>query len=109
MAIVIYGPAYSTYTRTARLALEEKGLAYRLHEVDTLNVRGRSPNISRVIPGGKFPFWNTTASPCSRRWRSPATWTKASQGRRYSLPMRDNEREWRKSVPCSTTTAGHRW
>ena len=31
---ILYGPNYSTYTRTARLALAEKGVAYRFEEVD---------------------------------------------------------------------------
>lgn len=30
----LYGPAYSTYTRSVRLALEEKGVDYKLVEVD---------------------------------------------------------------------------
>ncbi len=30
----LYGPAYSTYTRSARLALEEKGVDYNFVEVD---------------------------------------------------------------------------
>lgn len=34
---IVYGPAYSTYTRSARLALEEKGVDYELVEVDFLN------------------------------------------------------------------------
>ena len=29
----VYGPTYSAYTRTARLALEEKGVAYDLVDV----------------------------------------------------------------------------
>ncbi len=33
---VIYGPAYSTYARSVRLALEEKGAPYDLVEVDIL-------------------------------------------------------------------------
>ena len=32
----LYGPAYSTYTRSVRLALEEKGVDYDLVEVDIL-------------------------------------------------------------------------
>ncbi|RAV24557.1 glutathione S-transferase family protein, partial [Staphylococcus warneri] len=32
--IVLYGAAYSVYVRAVRLALEEKGLAYRLEEID---------------------------------------------------------------------------
>lgn len=33
---VLYGPAYSTYTRSVRLTLEEKGVNYNLVEVDFL-------------------------------------------------------------------------
>ena len=36
MAFVVYGPHYSTYVRTTRLALEEEGLSYDLVEVDIL-------------------------------------------------------------------------
>jgi glutathione S-transferase len=32
----LYGPAYSTYTRSVRLAMEEKGVDYNLVEVDFL-------------------------------------------------------------------------
>ena len=31
---ILYGPGYSTYTRSARLALEEKGVSYQHVEVD---------------------------------------------------------------------------
>ena len=55
MAIVLYGPAYSTYTRTARLALEEKEVAYRLHEVDTLAGEGQKPEHLARHPWGKVP------------------------------------------------------
>ena len=34
--LVLYGPAYSAYTRVARIVLAEKGLAYRLEPVDIL-------------------------------------------------------------------------
>ena len=55
MTVVIYGPTYSTYTRTARLALEEKGVAYRLHEVDTLGGEGQKPEHLARHPWGKVP------------------------------------------------------
>jgi glutathione S-transferase len=55
MSLVLYGPVYSTYTRTARLALEEKGVAYRLHEVDTLNGAGQKPEHLLRHPWGKVP------------------------------------------------------
>jgi glutathione S-transferase len=39
---IVYGAAYSVYVRAVRLALEEKGAAYRLEEVDVF-ARGRPP------------------------------------------------------------------
>lgn len=36
MSITVHGPHYSTYVRTTRLALEEKGLSYDLVDVDIL-------------------------------------------------------------------------
>lgn len=56
MAVTLYGPAYSTYTRTERLALEEKEVAYRLHEVDTLGGDGQKPeHFARHCHGN--PLW----------------------------------------------------
>jgi glutathione S-transferase len=56
MAIpIIYGPAYSTYTRTARLALEEKGGAYKLEEVDLFKGETQAPGHLARHPFGKVP------------------------------------------------------
>jgi glutathione S-transferase len=55
MPVVLYGPAYSTYTGTARLALEEKGVAYDLREVDTLAGEGQKPEHLARHPWGKVP------------------------------------------------------
>jgi glutathione S-transferase len=52
---VIYGPAYSTYARTVRLALEEKGVDYDLVEVDLLQGAGQSPEHLARQPFGKVP------------------------------------------------------
>ena len=52
---IIHGPAYSTYTRTARLALEEKGVAYKLDEVDLLTGESQSPEHLARQPFGKVP------------------------------------------------------
>lgn len=52
---VVYGPGFSTYTRSVRLALEEKGAGYRLHEVDILHGEGRSPEHLARHPFGKVP------------------------------------------------------
>lgn len=52
---VVYGPAYSTYARTVRLALEEKGADYDLVEVDILQGAGKSPEHLARHPFGKVP------------------------------------------------------
>jgi glutathione S-transferase len=51
----VYGPAYSTYARTARLALEEKGVDYDLVEVDILQGAGQTPEHLARHPFGKVP------------------------------------------------------
>jgi len=53
--VVLYGPAYSTYTRTARLALEEKAARYRLVEVDFLRGANKSSEHLARHPFGKVP------------------------------------------------------
>ena len=50
----LYGPAYSTYCRTARLALEEKGVDYNLVEVDFLQGPMPAEQIERQ-PFAKVP------------------------------------------------------
>jgi len=51
---ILYGPAYSTYTRSARLALEEKGVGYDLIEVDFLQGPMPTEQIERQ-PFAKVP------------------------------------------------------
>jgi glutathione S-transferase len=52
---VIHGPAYSTYARTCRLALEEKGADYDLVEVDILSGANQTPEHLARHPFGKVP------------------------------------------------------
>ncbi len=52
---VIYGPAYSTYARTCRMALEEKGADYDLVEVDILSGANNTPEHRARQPFGKVP------------------------------------------------------
>ena len=52
---VIYGPGYSTFARTVRLALEEKGADYDLVEVDLLSGAGQSAEHLARHPFGKVP------------------------------------------------------
>jgi glutathione S-transferase len=52
---IIYGPAYSTYARTCRLALEEKGADYDLVEVDILSGANKTPEHLARHPFGKVP------------------------------------------------------
>ncbi|MGG5810668.1 glutathione S-transferase family protein [Falsiroseomonas sp. CW058] len=55
MPVILHGPGYSTYSRTARLALEEKGVAYELNEVDILSGKGHAPEHLARQPWGKVP------------------------------------------------------
>ena len=50
---VLYGPGYSTYTRSVRLALEEKGVGYRHVEVDFM--QGMPAEQRARQPFGKVP------------------------------------------------------
>ena len=50
---IIYGPAYSTYARTVRLALEEKGVGYDPVEVDLLGEAAQAAEHLARHPFGK--------------------------------------------------------
>jgi glutathione S-transferase len=52
---VLFGAAYSVYVRAARLALEEKGAAYRLAPVDIFAAGGPPPGYLRRHPFGRIP------------------------------------------------------
>jgi glutathione S-transferase len=52
---VIYGPAYSTYVRSVRLVLEEKGVDYDLHHVDIFSGEIKHPDHVARHPWGKVP------------------------------------------------------
>jgi glutathione S-transferase len=52
---VVYGPGYSTYARTVRLVLEEKGVDYDLVEVDLLKGANQTPEHLARQPFGKVP------------------------------------------------------
>lgn len=52
---IIYGPEYSTFTRSVRLALEEKGAAYQLENIDMLGGAHKSDSFLAKHPFGKVP------------------------------------------------------
>jgi glutathione S-transferase len=52
---IVYGPAYSTYARSARLALEEKGVAYELKDVDIMKGECQTPDYLARQPFAKVP------------------------------------------------------
>jgi len=55
---IVYGPAYSTFVRTCRLALEEKGADYDLVEVDMLGGAHQTPEHLARHPFGKVPAFD---------------------------------------------------
>src|SRR5690242_15556747 len=52
---IVYGAAYSVYVRIVRLALEEKGIPYRLTEVDIFAEGGPPADYSARHPFGRIP------------------------------------------------------
>ena len=74
MSVLLYGPVYSTYARTARLALEEKAVTYELREIDTLNGAGQMPEHLARHPWGKVPVIDHDGFLSSRRRPSRAMW-----------------------------------
>ena len=52
---IIYGPAFSTYARSVILTLEEKGVAYRLEEVNILEDAHKTPEHLARHPFAKVP------------------------------------------------------
>ncbi|MFQ5784990.1 MAG: glutathione S-transferase family protein [Alphaproteobacteria bacterium] len=51
----VYGPTYSTYTRSVLLALEEKGVPYELVDVDMFGGAHETPEHLARHPFGKVP------------------------------------------------------
>lgn len=52
---IVYGAAYSTYVRTVRLALHEKGIPYELVEVDVFAPGGPPKEYLERHPFGRIP------------------------------------------------------
>ena len=52
---ILFGAAYSVYVRIARLALAEKGVAYRLVEIDIFAEGGRPADYAARQPFGCIP------------------------------------------------------
>jgi glutathione S-transferase len=52
---ILFGAAYSVYVRAARLALAEKGVAYRLIEIDIFAEDGPPADYAERQPFGRIP------------------------------------------------------
>ncbi len=55
---IVYGPTYSTYVRTVRLALEEKPASYELVDVAMLQGAHQEPAFLHRNPFGKVPAFS---------------------------------------------------
>src|SRR5215470_12513815 len=60
---IVYGPNYSTYARSARLALEEKGVPYRLEEVDLMSGATGTADHLRRHPFARVPAFEHDGFP----------------------------------------------
>jgi glutathione S-transferase len=69
MPVIVYGPALSTYVRSARVALEEKGVAYELKQLNFMGGEHKqSAHLARhpfgYVPAFEhdgFPLYETSA------------------------------------------------
>ncbi len=52
---IVFGAAYSVYLRAVRLALEEKGVAYRLEEIDIFAEGGPPADYLARHPFARIP------------------------------------------------------
>src|SRR5687767_12476694 len=59
---VVFGPSYSTYTRSVRLVLQEKGVPHQLVEVDVLAGAHKQPPYESKQPFGKVPAFEHDGS-----------------------------------------------
>jgi glutathione S-transferase len=57
-APIVYGPAFSTYVRTVRLALEEKPASYELVDVAMMKGAHKQPEFLARNPFGKVPAFS---------------------------------------------------
>jgi glutathione S-transferase len=57
-APIVYGPTFSTYVRTVRLALEEKPASYELVDVAMMKGAHRQPDYLARNPFGKVPAFS---------------------------------------------------
>jgi glutathione S-transferase len=55
---ILYGAAYSVYSRIARLALAEKGVAHRFEEIDIFDPASVPESYRRRHPFGKIPAFS---------------------------------------------------
>ncbi len=53
--VTVHGASYSVYTRIARLALEEKGIGYRLDEIDIFAPNGPPASYAALHPFARIP------------------------------------------------------
>jgi hypothetical protein len=84
---ILHGPAYSTYVRTARLALTEKGVDYDLDHFDFME--GSRTNKPRDTPLTECPLSRMAILYSMKQSRSVAMSMKRSTGPRCSRPPRE--------------------
>ena len=68
--VIVFGAAYSVYVRIVRLALEEKGVPYRLVEVDIFAKDGPPSDYLERQPFGRIPAIEFRTK-CKRRSGQP--------------------------------------
>jgi hypothetical protein len=92
--LIVYGPTYSTYTRTVRLTLEEKGAPYELVDVDIISGKQPDPQHLARNPLGRVPAsWAIARASAAggKRCRPGRAWPRPHPGsaerRRPARPL----------------------
>ena len=101
--IVLYGFDGSTYVRTVRMLLAEKGAHYEQVPVNVLNGEPRQPEHIARHPFGKVPVLDQMDSASSKRALSRHMWTRCYQARRSHPKIqrigRACARRWESWIP----------
>ena len=79
---LLFGAAYSVYARIVRLALEEKGVAYRLVEVDVFAAEGPPQGYLARHPFGRIPAFEHEGFGSTKLERLRGMWMRGFRGRR---------------------------
>lgn len=97
-SIHLYGPAYSTFVRTAALVCEEKGIQYTLGlEIDAKAIDFKGPEHLAMHPFGKIPALVITELDGSRKTLAETAGIGRYLDNRFGVPELQGETDWQRA------------